>query len=280
MNTATASTPIKERQDKPSRPFADIGRHISYSQVNMFDRCQLSWYLKYVKGIAKKPTVQMLLGQCYHKALALNFEEKRVTGIDLPANDVVLHFTSTFDDAVARGEIDSAPGLGFDSYRDPVARLLRHYYEEYVVDKMEPVLTEHEYVMPIPNCDRVFAGIIDVQLSDGTMIDFKVASRRWSGSEVTENKQATAYAMLSGRDVDFEFHIGLRANVKPAVQIVKMRRTQDEVDAYVRHLQSTVSQMKDIESGTADPFPRTGFCNEKMCQYYQECQDWKYGGLA
>ena len=55
---ATSTTSVKERQSKrvkPARPFADIGQHISYSQVNMFDRCQLSWYLKYVKRIAKKP---------------------------------------------------------------------------------------------------------------------------------------------------------------------------------------------------------------------------------
>jgi len=263
-----------------AKPFAGIGQHISHSQVSIFDKCQLAWWFKYVKGITKPPTVQMLLGQCYHKALALNFTQKRITGIDLPANDVVLHFTTTFDEALSRGEIDTTPSLGFDSYRDPVARLLRHYYENYVIDKMEPILSEHEFTCSIPECDRVFAGIIYVQLSDGTIIDFKVTARRRPDSEIAEGDQATAYAMLCGWNGAFEFHVGLRANVKPAIQVVRTQRTGDDVDAYVRHLREVVAQMNDLEQGRADPVPYEGFCNNKMCQYYSECQDWKYGGLA
>ena len=261
-----------------TRPFADLEQqHISHSQVSMFDRCQLAWYLKYVKGISKLPTVQMLLGQCYHKALALNFNEKRITGVDLPRNDVVLRFTDLFNETVQEGRVDATCGQNLDSYRDPVARLLRHYYETYVIGKMEPLLVEHEFVVPIRDCDIVFAGIIDLQLSDGTMIDFKVTSRKWQESEAAENKQATAYALLCGWDIDFEFHIGLRANKKPKVQILKLRRTQADVDDYVDYLRNIIEGMKALQEGKQDPTPRTGYCNEKICQYYQECCDWKYG---
>ena len=70
------------------------------------------------------------------------------------------------------------------------------------------------------------------------------------------------------------------------VSMIKFGRYPDkdvsQLGAQAGHeaLKDAGVQMKDIESGTADPFPRQGFCNEKMCQFYQECQEWKYGGLA
>ena len=260
-----------------ANPFEGISQHLSHSQVSMFDKCQLAWWLKYVKGIQKPPTVHMLLGQSYHAALAHNFNQKTVTGVDLPVKDVIQRFHSTFEQAVREGRVAPVSGNDYDSYRDPVAKLLAHYYREYVKDRMEPLLVEHELTIPVPGIDRQFVGIIDLQMSDGRMIDFKISSRKWQDSEITENRQATAYAMLYGIDIDFEFHIGLRGLKNPAIQILRMRRTQDDVDAYIRHLQGVVAKMKELEADNTDPVPYTGFCSEKMCQYYQECRDWNYG---
>lgn len=262
-----------------TRPFAGIGRHLSHSQVSTFDRCQLAWWFRYVRGIDKPPSIPMLLGSAYHKALALNFTQKRITGEDLPTAEVVLSFEDTFNAAVRDGKVEVPYGVDPNSYRDPVSRLLDFYYNEHVVGKLEPILVEHEMVCPIPGCNYVFAGIMDLQLSDGTVIDFKVTGRRWSPAESADNTQATAYALLYGYQTPFEFHIGLRANKNPAVQIVRADRTKEDVDAYVLHLQESVAGMRDLEEGRTDPVPRTGFCNEKMCQYYGECQDFKYGPM-
>jgi CRISPR/Cas system-associated exonuclease Cas4 (RecB family) len=266
-----STTPVLEN------PFAAVAQHLSHSQVNMFDKCQLQWFLKYVKGIQKPPTVHMLLGQAYHAALAHNFNQKTVTGADLPVKDILQCFHSTFEQAIREGRVAPVPNKDFDSYRDPVAKLLTHYYEEYVKDKMEPLLVEHELTIAVPGIERQFVGIIDLQMSDGRMIDFKISSRKWQDSERTENMQATAYAMLYGIEVDFEFHIGLRANKNPAIQILRMRRAQDDVDNYIRHLQDVVAKMKDLEEDNTDPVPYTGFCSEKTCQYWQECRDWRCG---
>ena len=261
-----------------SKPFANIGKHISHSQASMFDKCELAWWFKYIKGIVKPPTIHMLLGQCYHKALAHNFHQKRITGVDIPIEEVLRQYNISFQQAIRAGEIDADPALDLEQYRRPVENLLAHYYNEYVVGKMEPILVEQEFACPVPGCDRTFAGIIDVQLSDGTMIDFKVTSRKWSSSDVAENKKSTAYAMLIGYDVAFEFHIGLRANVKPAVQVVKLQRTKDDVEEYIQHLHDVVSRIGEIEEGRTQPDPFSGYCNEKMCQYYWECHGNRYGG--
>lgn len=263
-----------------TRPFAGLGQHISHSQVSQFDKCQLAWWFKYVKGITKPPTIHMLLGSCYHKALAHNFYHKRITGVDLPLEEILNQYNSAFQQSIRSGNIDAAPDFDSEQYRAPVERLLTHYYINHVVGKMEPLLVEHEFSCSVPGCDRQFVGIIDVQLSDGTMIDFKVTSRKWSPTDVTANKQATAYAMLYGYDTDFEFHIGLRANKKPAVQVVKLQRSRDDVNQYIQHIQDVVSQMRDLEENRIDPVPFTGYCNDKMCQYYWECQNWKYGGVG
>jgi hypothetical protein len=222
----------------------------------------------------------MLLGQAYHKALAHNFYQKRITGVDLPLEAVVRQYNIAFQQSIRSGDIDAAPDLDLEQYRKPVENLLGHYYKNHVVSKMEPLLVEHEFSCSVPGSDRQFVGIIDVQLSDGTMIDFKVSSRKWSPTDIAENKQSTAYAMLYGYDTDFEYHIGLRANKNPAVQVVKLQRTQDDVDQYVQHLQNVVAQMRELEDGRTDPATCTGYCNQKMCQFYWECNDWKHGGAG
>jgi len=83
------------------------------------------------------------------------------------------------------------------------------------------------------------------------MVDFKVTSRKWSPTDVAENTQSTAYAMLYGYDTDFEFHIGLRANKKPSIQIVKLQRTKDDAENYIRHLHDVVAICKTLRMATS-----------------------------
>lgn len=61
--------------------------------------------------------------------------------------------------------------------------------------------------------------------------------------------------MLIGYDTDFEFRIGLRANVKPAVQVVRLERSREDVDQYVNHLHRVIRRMGDLEGG-CEPVPR------------------------
>lgn len=275
MEASVIATPAIE---KHAKPFADIGKHISHSQVSLFDKCELAWWFKYVRGITKPPTIHMLLGQCYHKALAHNFYQKRITGVDLSTGEILRQYNIAFQQSIRSGNIDADPDSDLEQYRKPVENVLAHYYTDYVVGKMEPLLVEQEFTCPVPGCDRTFAGIIDVQLTDGTMIDYKVTSRKWSPTDVAENRQSTAYAMLYGYDTDFEFHIGLRANKNPAIQVVKLQRTKDDVEDYVEHLQYVVSRMQELEEGHADPVPFSGYCSAKMCQFYWECNGHKHGG--
>jgi hypothetical protein len=263
----------------PPKPFARLGKHLSHSQVNLFDKCQLAWFFRYVRRIEKPPTVYMLMGQCYHKALALNFRQKRVTGEDLPLGDVLDCYLNSFEEGVSAGNIDCPYDQNLPGYRDQVVPVLEHYYQNHVVGKMEPLLVEYDFARDVPGIDRPFTGIIDLQLTDGTIVDFKTTSRKWSDADAASDNQSTGYAMLYGYDTDFEFHIGIRGKKTPAVQIVTLRRTRQDVEDYCRHLQNVVAQMKELEDGQAEPTLCTGFCNAKLCQYYQECQDWKYGGM-
>lgn len=260
-----------------AKPFAGVGRHLSHSQVNLFDRCQLAWYFRYVKGVDKPPTVPMLVGQCYHRALAYNFRQKLVTGEDLPPEEVVSYYCSAAGEALVPSSVHGYYAQDSDAVRDQGARLLDYYYRNYVVGRMEPVLVEHEFRSQIPGTDRSFVGIIDVQLTDGRMIDFKLTGRRWKDSDAGTDKQATAYAMLYGADLDFEYHIAIRGNKNPSVQIVQTRRTADDVREYVHFLHRALAQMEDIELGRTEPTLCTGFCNQKICQFWAECQEWKYG---
>lgn len=261
------------------KPFAGLGKHISHSQVSQFDKCQLAWYFRCVRRLEKPPTVYMLLGQCYHRALALNFSEKRLTGEDLPVEEVIDCYISGFEESIREGHVDAPFDADLYHYRDQVTPILRHYYLDYVVGKLEPLLAEYCFARDIPGIDRPYTGIIDLQLTDGTIIDFKTTSKRWSDADAASDTQSTGYALLYGQDTDFEFHVGLRGRKKPTVQIVKLQRTRQDVEDYVMHLRAVIVQMDKIEEGSAEPTFSSGFCNAKLCQYWAECQDVRYGGL-
>lgn len=196
----------------------------------------------------------------------------RLLGRGLP-DEVVRFYNSAADEAMASGSVHGLYAQDADAVKEQGARLLDYYYRNHVVGQMEPLLVEHEFSCQIPGTNRAFVGIVDVQLTDGRMIDFKLTSRRWKDSDAAEDRQATAYSMLYGHDIEFEYHVALRANKNPKVQVLQTRRTLDDVELYVRLLHESLAMMEDIKIGEMEPTLCTGFCNEKICQYWQECQE-------
>lgn len=258
-----------------SSKFTGLGRpHISHSQLSKLEDCSLNWYFRYVKGIKKPQSIQMLAGTCFHHAMATNFDQKIETGINLPEESVLAAFSDMFDTAVTADAVELKVGQSPSKFKNQGLLAVSAYYKDYGC-AITPGLVEHEMVAQIPGTDYNFVGILDLRKSDGTVVDFKLTGKKWSEDQAL-NKQVTAYAFLLGQsDINFEFHVVLRAD-KPKVQVIPVKQTHLEINEFLDYVDSSLELMEDIRSGAVSPEPRGAYCNEHMCSYYQECQAWKY----
>ena len=253
-------------------------QHISYSQISMFDKCELSWYLKYVKGIAKPATIPMILGKAYHSALALNFRQKIHTAEDLPAEEVITEFTSSLIESISAECIQVPENKSIEDYTEPVERLLTHYIDTYAPG-MQPLLVEQPLEKNIVGCNRKIVGILDLLTQEGILVDFKLSGKRFSQSDESAARQIDTYILLLEQMLTGELHVALKNNKKPAVQIVQFERTRDDILKFKEHLKDVCLAMEALEAGNKAPSTCTGFCSDKMCSYWTECQEYKASKL-
>lgn len=276
-------------------PVKSTGRpHISHTQVSMFDSCMLHWYLRYVCKIRKPSTIQMMVGTVVHEVLAANFSQKAMTGVDLEIPALLDAYSAGFDKrandhSACELQVGQIPG----DFKDAGAALLAKYMIE-VAPPLAPALTklpdEHgvmvdspivelELAREIPGTGVDFVGVIDMREYNGKVIDYKVVGKKWGKNDADKKRQAIAYGFLLDEEISGEFHVGVRSAAKPIIQIVPAPVTRYDIDGYVGHLWDVVEAMKVVANGDMEPRVSSGFCNEKLCQHYYECRDWKMGTL-
>lgn len=75
---------------------------LSYSQLNKFYQCEMSWYIAYVQRVRMPGNESMFIGSMFHKLLELSYKEGRSVGtktINSVFRDIIEHeyMDSTFD---------------------------------------------------------------------------------------------------------------------------------------------------------------------------------------
>lgn len=249
--------------------------HVSASQIALLEDCTLAWYFRYVKKIRTLSTIQMLTGIAYHEALAYNFRQKLETGINLPLEDVLAEFDSVYDSAFDKGSVALFPGQSKKKFREQGKATLSNYYTDYACS-LHPHLVEHGMVRDIPGTDFCFIGDLDLETVYGNTIDFKLAGTKWAKKKANDIRQASAYAFLMGKQwLDFEFHIGARDT--GSIQIMPVAHEEFDVGSFIETVRHRLDLMEGLRCGEILPKPKTGYCNEQLCGFYQECQAFKYG---
>src|SRR3990170_5572176 len=66
---------------------------LSGSSVTTYLRCGLQWQFAYVLQLKRPPTIKQGLGIAAHEAVGFNMEQKALTYLDLPAEQVVQKFS-------------------------------------------------------------------------------------------------------------------------------------------------------------------------------------------
>lgn len=173
--------------------------HISFSQLNMFERCGVQYEFRYVKGIKEPPALKPSAGKAGHAGIETHFRRKIETGTDAPVELML----DAFDTAWRNETLDVVlqPDEDLGKTKDATAFTLGTYHAS-VAKITTPKAVELEFLLPIIVEDQVLPpikGYIDL---------LKVPD---DGSPAT----------LDLEDTKFKF---------PGKSGIAYHKTQDEVD--------------------------------------------------
>lgn len=199
-------------EHKPTAP------HISFSQLNMYLRCSMQYYFRYIEHLKERPKVSLSLGKGGHAALEWNTLHKLKTGADRTPDEVVQKASDMMDFYLSEMppseyEKDAEPG----ALKDKQLAATR-VYQTRDAPSVVPVGAEIEYnldlnqYLPASMADILTAPIrpvnmkIDLLRQDrrpliqnhdqGVAVaveDYKYVTRKKTQAEVNMSPQLTTY---------------------------------------------------------------------------------------
>lgn len=252
-------------------------KHFSYSQLDLFTKCQMQWQFRYLDKIPTPIKGNMLRGDAYHKALAHAYSNiviyKETPNID----EVVQVYTDTWNKrlgdkiTIDEGEEIYIPSVDFagkdpGKIKDEGETLLKIYYKT-ILSKIIP----HEVEVRKTN---IYEGIpllayIDLITWGDVVIEHKVKAKMFSESELTKDLQSSFYGLVLGKDeVKFDFHTAIAVK-EPHIEIVHNYRNKNDMD-WVGRL--VVIAWRQIETGLFMPGQAGWWCAPDQCPFYGYCR--------
>ena len=254
---------IRSLLEKIQAPVEERG-HLSNSQIGLLLRCGAQYEFRYIKGIKIPPPGAFIQGSSYHKGIEFGYQFKKSNKKEPQIMRVKEEADQLWNERIkAEGEIDW--GGNPSQLKDEVMSLLDVY-----VARTMPLITpvEIEVRDELKVGDIPFVRVRDLILEDGSVIDHKLASNKYSENAKNNDLQSLAYTYPNGGK--FNYHVALKK--RKEIQIVDCSRTKDEVDWWVELVKKVAKQ---IQSGIFPPNPTGYFCSEKWCGWYHLCHERK-----
>jgi PD-(D/E)XK nuclease superfamily len=115
------------------------------------------WFFAYVAGVKSPPSLKAARGIAVHRAAETNFTQKIDSEHDLPVNDLLDAFSTSYDSEIADGfrQDDNDPG----EIKDDGAKLVRLFRRE-VAPRIQPEIVEQSLQYEING--QIWTGQIDV----------------------------------------------------------------------------------------------------------------------
>jgi CRISPR/Cas system-associated exonuclease Cas4 (RecB family) len=292
---------------EPVRPLiASTRPHFSFSQLNMFLRCSMQYYFRYVLGLKERPNLNLARGSAGHEALELNAKHKMLEKIDQPVEQILDNFSTAFDHELKDFESgDLAPGEDPGREKDATTEILRYYRLSKRGDGAEaitPKAVELDFTIPIPPTEehhdeiKPITGKIDIiserrriVIPNGRpvlrteVLDHKFPSRKPSNVEELAllSDQLTTYDLVLTRagvpttDLGFEHFIPPTKTIGPRVEVTYRPREamtpERRASRHQRLLYKLRQAARDIRDGRWIPVDDPKTCS--WCGYRKICQD-------
>lgn len=263
--------------------------HTSFSQLDLYKRCSLRYYLKYIRKLPERPALNLARGKAGHQALETDHRVKIKTGENISTEQLLDTFSDAYDAFTHELEpSDLEPGEDIGKNKDATAATL-HFYSIKVGPKIQPRLVEWEFNLDLaptedyPEPIRIVNGRIDLLDASGIYDNKFPKSSRGVKSQtaVDLSWQLTLYDEVFSSQLNLEVpSLGLIQFVPPDTKngaVVKtVRRSDEEMEpaqrerrrARLRHVIRETE--RSIKAGIYMPADDPLTCS--YCPYRTQCQ--------
>jgi hypothetical protein len=236
-------------------------KHLSYSQLRLYQECPFKYYLKYIQGAGEAGTrIEFVLGTAFHKGMQEMYKYRDFEKGKVAFRDDVRH-------------------LGENREVDNLVTNMSLYHTMYFDNYIDDFIgSEVKFEMHIPGIEVPVIGYIDNLLKRG-FIDYKTTSS-FKAKEAYDIKQFATYAMwfltkFRAMPAISEAHVfnKLKAG-EDAINIVSERITHDMVNMLMAEY---VQMWRDIKAERWTPNLSAWSANDQYydlaCKYAESITD-------
>ncbi|MEW6009629.1 MAG: PD-(D/E)XK nuclease family protein [Candidatus Omnitrophota bacterium] len=208
--------------------------YLSFQQINMYLRCGLQYYLRYVEGIKIPPKAIISLGQSFHQTTRFNYTDKIKTGQDKALSELTDYFVEDFFNRKSQTiwQEDEKPD---DFIKEGVSLITLAREQRF--PEVQPKEVEHEFIIPFENVDYSLMGFIDLIDQYGIIRDNKTSSKSYTEEQVKTDMQLTCYAYANNvNNPQLTQRVGFDIFVKtktPKIQVLEGTRSYQDYKRFL-----------------------------------------------
>jgi CRISPR/Cas system-associated exonuclease Cas4 (RecB family) len=266
--------------------------HFSFSQMNMYLRCSMQYYFRYIKGLIIPPNINLSSGKAIHEALEYNSLYKMKHDEDMPIEDLLDVGSQSHDKYM--GQVEDANPKEVGQNKDENQSILT-IYRRTQAPAIRPLAVEYPFRVELPDDESgpytPVIGFIDSfsELPDprpgpsGPRIialeDYKRVSRKKNQAEVDLSPQLTLYDYVynlqtsSVTDVVGFRQLGFTKKEGP--YSTPLYRQQQSLPVRENRWKRMLNQLKNVQQAIAKgvfvPVDDPRICS--WCGYKDICQN-------
>ena len=237
--------------------------YLSLTQVQMYLRCGLQYWFRYIEGKKVPPRGAAIVGRACHRALEHDFKTALKEGVHEPV-DVLLDVYNEAFKAESEREVlwdRETPEEGFKSGRAVLERFATNGMETIV-----PVAVEEEVELPL------FDGInlkvvIDLEDIAEGILDHKITTRKINAQDFAGDLQLRVYSYAK-RQSRVGFNVLVRKK-SPEIQLLRGKLQEADWN-WALNILGYVAQGIQRQVFLPAP-PGAWWCSPQWCGYWEEC---------
>ena len=252
-------------------------RHLSASQLGMFQRCGEQWRRRYLEGEIIPPGIAARIGSGVHKGAEVNFRSKMKTGEDLPLDAVQDAAAEGYDKALQDGVFfspEEVPGarLAMAEGKDTVVSLATLFRKE-LAPTIMPAMVEERITLDLEGLPVPVVTVLDCYTVDKALRDLKTSGKRWPEDKAHTSPQPTLYResikAATGEYPERCVFDVLVSNKTPVLQSIETTRSDEDLAILTRQFNIMLAG---VNAGIFPPAqPDHWCCSMKFCGYYFTC---------
>lgn len=268
--------------------------HISPSQLDQFESCQVRWFKIYVQGKRQTPGFALLQGSSFHFAEnEINFKEKIKTGEDQKISVVSDAFVEDFQERVRQRKAfianEQVLVTGKDAEikpKDAEKEALKalKFFHKTQAPLIEPTHVELPGEVEINGLEVPYSlkYQIDLLCPNDTIIDLKLTGRKMDEAEIKRSYQGPAYSAvfraLFGKLPRMFTLLATVKNKIPVSDIQSVEPTEERIEWFMKRIQRAIPVMEGIREGKLFPTPAPvhpkflSQCTQASCGFFATCE--------